>query len=77
MARSRAPLQSGQVCSTITLSSHSSILRVGFAALPIAAVPALDAPGDAVEADLLALVIVALDLASGGEVSTTFFGSIP
>ena len=27
VARSRAPLQSGQVCSTITLSSHASILE--------------------------------------------------
>ena len=39
--------------------------RIGFAPLPIAAVLALDAPGNAVEADFLAFVIVALDLGFG------------
>jgi hypothetical protein len=37
-------------------------LRIGFTALTIPAIPALDPPRDAVEADLLAFVIVAPDL---------------
>jgi hypothetical protein len=39
--------------------------RVGLATLTIAAVPALDPAGNAIEADLLAFVIVALDLCFG------------
>ena len=58
-AQTRAPLQSGHVCSTITLSSHASMPRVRLAALAVAAVVALDAARDAVEADLAPFLLVA------------------